>query len=61
MVSILPNARFRGTLFQISAMKVIMVASGLPTRYTVMPLRVIRVSLFPVWKWNRGQVLFKAI
>jgi hypothetical protein len=29
--------------------------------YTVMPLRVIGVSLFPVWKWNRGQVLFKAI
>ncbi len=28
---------------------------------TVMPLRVIGVSLFPVWKWNRGQVLFKAI
>ncbi len=28
--------------------------------YTVMPLRVIGVSLFPVWKWNRGQLLFNA-
>jgi hypothetical protein len=28
--------------------------------YTVMPLRCITVALFPVWKWDRGQVLFNA-
>jgi len=28
--------------------------------YTVMPLRSITVALFPVWKWDRGQLLFKA-
>jgi hypothetical protein len=28
--------------------------------YTVMPLRCIIVALFPVWKWDRGQVLFNA-
>ena len=29
-------------------------------RYTVMPMIGIRVSLFHVCKWHRGQVLFKA-
>jgi hypothetical protein len=28
--------------------------------FTVMPLRSITVALFPVWKWDRGQLLFKA-
>jgi hypothetical protein len=28
--------------------------------YTVMPLRCITVALFPVWKWDRGQLLFNA-
>ena len=28
--------------------------------YTVMPLKVILLSLFPVWKWDRGQLSFKA-
>ncbi len=26
----------------------------------IMPLRSITVALFPVWKWDRGQLLFKA-
>jgi hypothetical protein len=28
--------------------------------YTVMPLSGITVTLFPVWKWDRGQLLFNA-
>ncbi len=28
--------------------------------YTIMPLKVILLSLFPVWKWARGQLSFKA-
>ncbi len=31
-----------------------------PNSHTVMPLRVILLSLFPVWKWARGQLSFKA-
>jgi hypothetical protein len=34
---------------------------GLTGGYTVMPLSDITVSLFPVWKWNRGKVLFNNI
>ncbi len=29
--------------------------------YTVKPLSGIPVALFPVWKWDRGQILFNAI
>jgi hypothetical protein len=28
--------------------------------YTVMQLRGIIVALFPVWKWDQGQLLFSA-
>ncbi len=28
--------------------------------YTVKPLSGITVALFPVWKWDRGQILFNA-
>ncbi len=35
-------------------------ADDLKKSYTVMPLRCITVAMFPVWKWDRGQLLFNS-